>query len=255
MKINQNNDISIYYGETAAIDFKISQRSDYYVPFLVSSARVNPMVCITIGSTRRETKNTVTKQLWLELDNIPKFTQTVVTDLGQIDNTSLTTTELLKAHLATLMEAGIMYQFTLKSEVDAGNSQLHFAYESDTDVVEIDEYDFTVIMAIDDTITLDMTNTDYLYQIELMDTEPMTQHIINFFTANPVLLVKLPDAFTNDETGVTTYLEECITVITKAEPNHWGHRINDPYTSPVAAVSKIQILQAPRKFTVQSVVK
>jgi len=62
MKINANNDISVYRGESLAIDFKISQRSDYYVPFLISSARVNPMVCITIGSTRRESKNIVTKQ-------------------------------------------------------------------------------------------------------------------------------------------------------------------------------------------------
>lgn len=254
MKINANNDITIYRGETGAIDFKISQRSDYYVPFLISSARVNPMVCITIGSTRRETKNIVSKQLWLDLASERKFSQTVVTDLGQINDTGMTAQQLLD-YLAPLMTAGIMYQFTRKTEVDAGNSQLHFAYESATDVVEIDDYDFIVIMAIDETITLDMMNTEYFYQIELMDTAPMTQHIIDFFTANPTLINKLPDAYTNDSTGVTNYREECIAVINKAEPNHWGYRVNDPLTSPVASVSAIQMLQPPRRFTVQSVVK
>lgn len=262
MKINANNEISIYYGETAAIDFKMSQRSDYYVPFLISSARVNPMVCISIGSARRESKNIVSKQLWLDLDAllIPRFTQTVVSDLGQIDNTTLTTTELLKAHLATLMTTSIMYQFTLKTEVDAGNSQLHFAYESATDVVEIDEYDFTVVMAIDDTITLDMTNTDYLYQIELMDTEPMLTHLVSLIDVNTSLIAKLPTAFATDyaankTTAITTYLAEVIALITKTWPTHWGYRILDPLTSPVASVSAIQMLQPPKAFIVQSVVK
>lgn len=255
MKINQNNEISIYRGETGAIDFKISQRSDYYVPFLISSARVNPMVCITIGSTHRESKNITSKQLWLELDNVPKFEQTVVEDLGQIDDSTLTTTELLKAYLADLMVGGTLYQFTLKSEVDAGNETLHFAYESSEDVVEIDEYNFTVTMSLDETITLDMTNGDYMYQIELLDTVPMLTHLQSIFTTYPELINKLPDAFENTELGITEYLEECIDLVNKTWPKHWGYRINDPYTSPVASISASQMLQPPRKFTVLSVVK
>lgn len=257
MKINQNNDISIYRGETAAIDFKISQRSDYYVPFLISNGRVNPMVCITIGSARRETKNIVSTQLWLELDNVLKFNQTVVTDLGQIDDTGLTIGQLYSV-LLPLIEEGTMYQFTKKTEVDAGNSQLHFVYSLTVGGIEtayIDQYNFTVTMALDETITLNMTNTDYLYQIELMNTEPMTTHLIEYFNTYPALINKLPDAFINNEVGVTTYLKECIALINKVEPNHWGHRINNPLTSPVASVSAIQILQPPRKFTVQSVVR
>ena len=254
MKINQNNDISIYRGETGAIDFKISQRSDYYVPFLISSARVNPMVCITIGSTRRENKNIVTKQLWLDLSDlaVPRFTQTVVEDLGTI---ALIGEETYEDVLEPLMDLGIMYQFKKATEVAAGNSLLHFAYESAEGIVEIDEYHFVVIMAIDEDITLDMTHTDYLYQIELMDTEPMIAHLQNLFTANPTLIAKLPTAFTNDEVGISTYLNDCISLVTKNYPNHWGYRIANPYTSPVAKVSAIQMLQPPRRFTVQSVVK
>ena len=261
MKINQNNDISVYRGETGAIDFKISQRSDYYVPFLISSARVNPMVCITIGSTRRESKNIVTKQLWLEVDSmlIPKFTQTVVTDLGTISSASEST-------ITTDIEPGTMYQFKRETEVNTGNPQLHFVYsiiEDNVEVAHIDDYDFTVIMAIDETITLDMTNNEYYYQIELMDTELMLDHLLEIFEDNPALINKLPDDFavayavptTGPTDAITTYLSECISVVTKAFPNHWGYRINNPLTSPVASVSAIQMLQPPRKFTVISVIK
>jgi len=253
MKINQNNDIFVYRGETAAIDFKMSQRSDYYVPFLISSARVNPMVCITVGSTRRESKNIITKQLWLDLDDmlVPRFTQTVVTDLGIIDSVD---DNALAAALVVLMEPGIMYQFRKKSEVDAGNPQLHFAYEVD-DTAIIDDYDFTVILSIDETITLDMTNIEYVYQIELMDTEPMIEHLQNIFTTYPELINKLPNSFTNTELSITAHLTECINLVTKTFPTHWGHRITNPYTSPVAKVGNIQMLQPPRRFVVQSVVK
>ena len=249
MRINLNNDISVYRGETAAIDFKFSQRSDYYVPFLISSARVNPMVCITIGSARRETKNITTVQLWLDLTDleIPRFTQTVVEDLGTLSAES-------EAALDTMISEGIMYQYLRASEVAEGNSILHFAYIAN-DVVLVDDYHFVITMALDDTITLNMENIDYQYQIELMDTEPMITHIISVFNANPSLLAKLPNAFTNDETGVTTYLAECIALITKTFPKHWGYRINDPLTSPVASVSNIQMLQPPRKLTVQAVVR
>lgn len=253
MKINQNNDISVYRGETCALDFKISQRTDYYVPFLISKNRAEsfPMVCITIGSTVRESKNIVSKQLWLELDDVPKFVQTTVRDLGILSSAS-------EAMISSLMENEIMYQFKRVAEVDAGNPQLHFAYKTDEDDVKIDTYDFTVTMALDETITLDMANTNYSYIIELMDTEPMTTHILSIFSTYPQLINKMPTAFINAELTIeliSEYLSESISVINKAFPNHWGHRINDPLTSPVASVSNIQILQPPRKFTVLAVVK
>lgn len=249
MRLNQNNDLFIYRGETAAIDFKISQRSDYYVPFLISSARVNPMVCITIGSSRREGKNIISRQLWLELDTllIPRFTQTTVSDLETLSAAS-------EANITDIIEPGIMYQFKREAEVEAGNPQLHFVYEEDG-VAKIDEYHFTVIMALDESITLDLTDTNYLYQIELMDTEPMITHIQSIFTTYPELINKMPDAFTNTTLGITNYKAECIAVINKTFPNHWGHRINDPVSSPVASVSAIQIIQAPRRFIVESVVR
>lgn len=255
MRVNANNDISVYRGETAAIDFKLSQRSDYYVPFLISNARVNPKVCITIGSTRRENTNIVSKQLWLELDDIPKFANTVVTDLGTLSASS-------ELNIASLMSVGTMYQFKREAEVAADNPQLHFAYEAVEGTALIDTYDFTVIMALDETITLDLTGTEYFYMIELMDTVSMTTHLISVLDANSHLLNKLPTAFTtaynsNKTTAVTNpnYLPSIIALITKTFPNHWGHRITDPLTSPVARVSAIQVLQAPRRFIVESVVK
>jgi hypothetical protein len=278
MKINQNNDISVYRGETAVIDFKISQRTDYYVPFLVSSERVNPMVCITIGSTRRESKNIVSKQLWLDLSEmttttdddliVPRFTQTVVTDLGTIDDTDLDTPSTydddLKALLVSSITPGTMYQFLLQTEVAAGNSQLHFAYSvmvEEDEVVHIDDYDFTIIMTIDETITLDMTGTDYFYQIELMDTVSMIDELTDIFS-DTTLYAKLPNGFSaivDGPTGLSAaileYWKECIALATKLDPTRWGYRILNPASSPVARVSNVQPLQAPRRFTVQSVVK
>lgn len=260
MKLNLNNDISVYRGETAAIDFKISQRSDYYVPFLISSARVNPMVCITIGSARRENNSIVSKQLWLDLTSVIRFSQTTVSDLGTIDNTleAYNTDPELDAYLLSLFTPGIMYQYKLQSEVNAGTPVLHFGYsvmEEDTEVLHKDDYHFTVTLSLDESITLDMTNIDYFYQIELMDTEDMVEHIIALFEANPTLINKLPDDFNNNEAGIEAYRVECIAVINKAFPNHWGYRINNPVTSPVASVSNIQMLQPPKRFTVQTVVK
>ncbi len=252
MKINQNNEISVYRGETAAIDFKMSQRYDYYVPFLISSERVNPMVCITIGSTRRENVNIVSKKLWLEVDTITtqRFNQTIVTDLGTLSAAAETAID-------TLMTEGVMYQFLRESEVEADGDEasLHFAYLDNEDEVQIDTYEFVVILAVDDTITSDMTNTDYFYQIELMDTVPMIEHIQSLITANPNWLNKLPNDFTNTEEGISKYITECIAIINKALPNHWGYKIIDPVSSPVASVNNIQMLQPPRKFTVQSTVR
>jgi len=260
MKINQNNDIFIYRGETGAIDFKISQRSDYYVPYLVSSARVNPYICITIGSTRRESKNIVTKQLWLDWAdlNLPTFTQTTVTDLGILDASAEST-------ITTNMAPGIMYQFKRATEVSAGNSILHFAYEIN-DVAFIDTYDFTVILALDETITLDMTNNEYYYQIELMDTELMLHHLLAIFDGDysTALRKRMPTDFQtkyntsiqqNRLNAINEYLTECITLVTKTFPNHWGHRITNPHSCPVASVSNIQILQPPRNLIIQAVVK
>lgn len=256
MKINQNNDISVYRGETAAIHFKLSQRSDYYVPFLVNIDRVNPMICITIGSTRRESNNIVSKQLWLPLSEVTtkRFNQTVVEDLGTITFATPNDLSSVKAALLVLATEGIMYKYLMQNEVDNNTPKLHFAYVENNTVI-IDEYEFTVIMALDETITLDMTNTDYYYQIELMNTEPMTTAIFNILTANPTLINKLPTNFVLNETGIDNYYTDCINVITKAFPNQWGYRINNPYTSPVASVSNIQMLQPPRKFTVESVIK
>jgi len=254
MNINQNKDITVYRGEAVAIDFKISQRSDYYVPFLVSNARVdnNPMVCITIGSTRRESKNIVTKQVWLELDSLEMFEQTTIIDLGEVD-VDLTEDAGLQARLADefgrVVEEAYMYQFTIPS-----SSTRYFIYVDSDDDYHLD-YHFTIILTLDEDITLDMTNLDYFYQIDLMDTVLMEDHLVEMFTTYPALLDKLPADFTNDETGITLYKTECINVINKAFPNHWGHRVVDPYTSPVASVSNIQIILPPRKFIVQSVVK
>lgn len=257
--MNQNNDIFVYRGETCALDFKISQRSDYYVPFLISDARNSPRVCITIGSTRRESKNIVTKQIWIELGNLPRFSQTIVSDLGEIDNQLLADEAALKAVLAPLITAGIMYQYTLKTEVAAGNTHLHFAYLDSLDAVVIDDYDFTIIMSLDEHITLDMTGTDYFYQIELMDTVSMLHHLVVTFQS-ATLRAKMSTSFQlaypmSAITAVNNHWNECIALINKTWPNSWGHRINDPFTSPVASVSNIQIIQPPRAFTVQSVVK
>jgi len=254
MKINQNQDITIYRGEAGVIDFKISQRSDYYVPFLISNARKlnNPYICITIGSARRESKNIVTKQLWLPIPaNLPLFTSTIVVDLGPI---TVGEGETLEGILGLSVEEGILYQFTVP-----GSSTLHFVYGTYVDDVldelHIDEYHFYIVLTLDEDITLDMTNTEYFYQIDLMDTVPMDTHLIAIFTNHPELLVKMPADFTNDEDGVEAYKSKCIDVINKAFPNHWGHRISNPYTSPVASVSNIQIILPPRNFIVQSVVK
>jgi len=252
MKINRNGDITLYRGETGAIDFKISQRTDYYVPFLISSNRVNPMVCITIGSSKRESKNIVNKQLWLELDTVPKFNQTVVSDLGPI---VVTPPETLAEVLCPLMTAGIMYQFKLASEVAQGIDRLHFAYETSAGEAIVDEYEFKITLALDDEITLDMTNIEYFYQIELMDTVPMISHLQNIFSQYPELLVKLPDTFINTEGSISQHLTACINVVTKEYPKHWGYRVSNPYTSPVASVSNIQMIQPPRNLIIQSVVK
>jgi hypothetical protein len=255
-KINANNDISVYRGETAAIDFKISQRTDYYVPFLISSERVNPMVCITIGSTRRENNNIVSKQLWLELTDVPKFFLTRVEDMGMLPEAAWDNDGMVP-----YMTAGIMYQFTTTEEVEAGNSQLHFAYLNPEDETEVltDDYDFTVVMSLDETITLDMTNTDYFYQIELMDTVPMSTELETIFS-DSTLRAKMSDAFntawaSSPTTAVTEYQAACVALINKVWPNYWGYRILDPATSIVAKVSNIQMLQPPRRFVVQSVVK
>jgi hypothetical protein len=250
MKINQNHDITIYRGEAGVIDFKISQRSDYYVPFLISSERTNPMICITIGSARRESKNIVTKQLWLELpDDLPLFELTTVYDLTEVV-VDLTDPADIGEVLTPLVEEGILYQFIVP-----GSSTLHFVYIDSIGDLHIDDYHFYIVLTLDEDITLDMTNTEYFYQIDLMDTVPMTTHLIEMFDTYPELLTKMPADFINNEDGVEAYKSKCIDVINKAFPNHWGHRISNPYTSPVASVSNIQIILPPRNFIVQSVVK
>lgn len=255
MKINQNNDISIYRGESVALDFKISQSNDYYIPFLVSTEREHPRICITIGSARRESNNIVSKQIWLDLEGVPRFYSTVVQNMGTLPDEALD-------DIASMMQSNIMYQFLKQEEVDADEAKLHFMMLDPEDEEEllIDEYAFTVTMTLNETHTLDMTNTDYFYQIELMDTVPMLTELLSIF-ATTSLYARLPNGFTTvlNESGLTTaiteYWSECIALATKLDPTRWGHRVLDPLTSPVASVSNIQMLQVPRRFTVQSVVK
>lgn len=183
MTINQNNDITCYRGEAVVIDFKFSQRSDYYVPFLVSSARLDPVVRLTIGSSKRESTGTISKEFLFPINStledeggivLPRFVQTTVEELDTIDDTGYSAdpatylTEL-KAELILLMTDGYMYQFLLATEVADGESERHFAYLNVDDEVVIDTYHFTLTMTLANEDTRDLTTTNYFYQIDLID--------------------------------------------------------------------------------------
>jgi len=115
-------------------------------------------------------------------------------------------------------------------------------------------------MTLDETYTLDMTNGEYLYQIELMNTVPMLTHLAEVIDNNTSLIAKLPAAFAADyaidkPATIDYYLAEVIALVNRTWPTHWGYKVNDPLTSPVASVSNIQFILSPRAFIVQSVIK
>ena len=163
------NERTIHQGETWNLDVVLSQSSIEYVPFVVSSQRVNPMWTITVASTKFEKNERFVATWWLDMLELPKFYQTVISDLGEL----LPTQPVSKPVLDSPMYA--LYRYTLSNEIydqALGHKPYHYVYfdelgESHTD------YECHIIMQFTSSETRLWEAQSYLYQITLVDTLPM----------------------------------------------------------------------------------
>lgn len=179
------NQRQVQQGEEWNLDILLSQSSEEYIPFIVSSQRKNPMFAITVASTKYEKNYRYVATWWQDLsDNklLPKFYQTVPEYIGEISSNSS-----ISRPINSSMSDGIdppmyaLYQFT-KSEdaIDAtlGHKPYYYVYFSE-DEPNTPKYDYEcrIRMQFRSEITSQWGSQNYQYQITLVDTISMADYI------------------------------------------------------------------------------
>lgn len=184
----------VQQGEAWNLDILISQSSIEYVPFIVSSKRVNPMLAITVASTKYEKNERYVATWWQDLSNgegfgdntnpipLPRFYQTVPADLGIIAaGQPLTRPANLDTEDGFDPPMYALYRY-MKAEdtvdVALGHRPYYYVYFAEEDPnTPRHDYDFRVRMQFESTETAEWGSQNYMYQITLVDTVPMAEYI------------------------------------------------------------------------------
>jgi len=177
------NERIIHQGETWNLDIVLSQSSIEYIPFIVSSQRVNPMWAITVASTKFEKNERFIATWWLNMSELPKFYQTVVSDLGEL----LPYQPVSKPAADSPMYA--LYQYTRSNEeldLSLGHKPYHYVYFDELGEANHD-YECHIVMQFTSAETRLWESQNYLYQITLVDTLPMGDMIESAHEAYPDL--------------------------------------------------------------------
>lgn len=183
------NELEVQQGEDFPLDRLISQSNEEYIPFIVSSERQNPMITITVASTKFEKNERYVATWWLDLlqgdEPLPRFYQTVVQPIGEYDDE----TPITRPDGDEPMEC--LYQYTLVSEEideELGHKPYHYVYFTveDPNTPQYD-YEFRVRMQFRSEDTSRWGSQNYLYQITLVDTISMADYIQEAYEAYPNL--------------------------------------------------------------------
>lgn len=166
------NERIIQQGEEWNLDIRLSQSSQEYIPFIVSSARRDPMWAITVASTKYEKNERYVVTWWLPLTDLPKFELTIPFDLGEIPTGS--PVGMPEGH--DPMYA--LYRFTRAEEAFdpvLGHKPYHYMYVQNGE--KYYDYNCRIRMTVESSETSLWESQNYMYQITLVDTVSMADHI------------------------------------------------------------------------------
>lgn len=179
------NQRQVQQGEEWNLDILLSQSSEEYIPFIVSSQRKNPMFAITVASTKYEKNYRYVATWWQDLsDNklLPKFYQTVPEYIGEISSNS-SISRPANSSMPDSIDPPMyaLYQFTRSEDaVDAtlGHKPYYYVYFSE-DEPNTPKYDYEcrIRMQFRSETTSQWGSQNYQYQITLVDTISMADYI------------------------------------------------------------------------------
>lgn len=169
------NERIIQQGEPWTLDITLSQSYQEYIPFIISSERHNPKILVSVASTKYEKIDRYVTFWWLDISHIPKFYQTVpdTTTFGEVASNVPISLPVGDRPFEKL------YQYTkVEDEIDEtlGHKPYYYVYFDNTNNPHFD-YKCDIILHITGEETNNWNSQNYVYQITLVDTISMVDHI------------------------------------------------------------------------------
>lgn len=177
----------VQQGEEWNLDILLSQSSEEYIPFIVSSERKNPMWAITVASTKFEKNERYVATWWQDLSKgqgfiidgkevpLPMFYQTVPQYLGEIP------TGAPISRPAGDQPMQMLYQFTRQEDAidpDLGHKPYYYVYFEPGDPNEPKyDYECRIRMQFKSSETAEWGSQNYMYQITLVNSIYMADYI------------------------------------------------------------------------------
>ena len=173
------NEIRVQQGEDWNLDMLLSASNIEYIPYLVSSERVNPYFVITVASTKYEKNLRYVKSWWCSIKDseIPTFYSTVpvyheINDPTELEN-------LTPADCGDSEDERYLYYYTVQDETGKilEKHYFYFDYSGDDPVLKVDEYECHIRMNFASKDTAEWGSQNYLYQITLVSGQLMADRL------------------------------------------------------------------------------
>jgi len=266
-----SNERRVQQGEDFNIDILLSQDQTEYIPFIVSSERLNPFLVCTVASTKFEKNERYVMSMWNEptmLDGdlneieLPRFIQTVPYPLGEMAIGVLP--GLPVGH--DPFEA--LYQYTMEEdEIDpeTNHKPYHYIYWDDMLVPHYD-YEFRVRFNFTGDITQHWGSQNYMYQITLVDGELMNDFMLAGHDTNPELdwqslgyPLEVPEDHPDFGTitleefqrqWILDHQRKMFDFIKRRVPNYFQPDVE--WDSPLGTISTPQAIMTPTKLQVDN---
>ena len=167
-------EMTIHRGETFTIDRLIVNRDNS--PFIVSSEYKNPYILITVASAKYSQENRYLVNWWLNLENLPRFTNTVVKEISSVNNMNEFAEDEPLEFVYHDKKTG-KYQYL--KEYSVGETAM------------FEDYEFRIIHSFPHNITKDWVEQTYFYSIRLVAGQKLddtsTQPIDTFEVVQDIL--------------------------------------------------------------------
>lgn len=267
------NTIEIQQGENFNMDITLSSSNLEYIPFIVSSERLNPYFVITVASTKYEKNMRYVHSWWnnpITIDNLPTFFQTTPYYLKGSSYgrwiKAPTISDIQKANLDESNEHRYLYYYTLSSDSfdDAlGHYPYHYVYlDYSTGVTTAiyDSYDCKVIQNFSSDITKLWGSQNYMYQITLVSGKTNKEVILEIYNQYgleykdfPILKKEDGSLYSADEdwgAEEDNYIKAAYKYIKKQWPNYLQSDIDED--SPLFYIDNPEVIVSPSKLIVNN---
>ena len=229
------NERIIQQGEEWNLDILLSQSSQEYIPFIISSTRRDPMWAITVASTKYEKNERYVVTWWLPLGDFPRFELTVPFDLGEIPTNGIISNPYDNMYA--------LYRYTKQADAfdpELGHKPYHYVY-FDEDGELVYDYACHIRMTVESAETSNWGSQNYMYQITLVDTIPMTDYI---------QMAKDKDEYKHLNWPTENTVEVLFPFIKERIPNWFQPDID--MTAPVGHIDVPQVILPPTKLQVNN---